>query len=340
MNLIRQLGYPLLLLVVSVVATWSLIGLLKPLLLRYALARPNARSSHVTPTPQGGGIAVVAVVAVEALLLQHVAPSAADGARIGTMLGAVVTLAVLGAWDDIRPLPVLARLVMQVACAVALVAAVPAGSRVLPVLPAPVEAALLVIGLVWFINLTNFMDGIDWITVVEFVPMAIALYLLASRGDLPADLGWIALALAGALIGFAPYNKHVARLFLGDVGSLAIGGLVGWLLVVLAAGGQFVAAAILPMYYLADSGLTLWRRWRRRERLWEAHRTHVYQLASQRGFTVPAIIRRILWLNVALGALGFFAASARYALLSLAALAVAAALTAATMRGLERGNLT
>ena len=94
-----------------------------------------------------------------------------------------------------------------------------------------------------------------------------------------------ALALLGALIGFAPFNRPVARLFLGDVGSLPLGLVAGWLLALLADKGHLAAALLLPLYYLADATITLLRRLARGERVWQAHRTHFYQRATDNGFT-------------------------------------------------------
>ena len=111
----------------------------------------------------------------------------------------------------------------------------------------------------WFVNLVNFMDGIDWMTAAEVVPIAAALVAIGYLGALPPE----AFRGAGARRRddwFAWFNRPVARLFLGDVGSLPIGLLLGWLLVLLAGGGNFAAALLLPLYYLADATITLLRR--------------------------------------------------------------------------------
>ena len=103
----------------------------------------------------------------------------------------------------------------------------------------------------------------------------------------------LASALLGAMIGFAPFNRPVARLFLGDVGSLPIGLLLGWLLLHSPARGHLAAALILPLYYLADATVTLARRIARGEPFWQAHRTHFYQRATDNGFTVPEIVTHV-----------------------------------------------
>ena len=92
----------------------------------------------------------------------------------------------------------------------------------------------------------------------------------------------------------------MARLFLGDVGSLPIGLLVAFCLFDLAAHGGLAAAILLPLYYIADSGLTLVWRLRRGDRVWEAHRQHFYQVAVARGFTVRDVLVRVLAVNLGL----------------------------------------
>ena len=279
-------------------------GLLMPAFQRYALARPNARSSHSVPTPQGGGVAVLLAVLAGLVLFAWtpVSSGVLTPPFLLTGLGALI-LAVAGAWDDIVNLPVLPRLAAQFGAAVLGVAAVARGEPIAFSGTLTTLLPLAVIGLVWFINLSNFMDGIDGITVAEFVPMCGALAVLASMGALSPAAGALAAALTGALTGFAPHNRHVARLFLGDTGSLAIGFVAGCLLLWLLMAGHPVAALILPLYYLADSTLTLALRLLRGENVTQAHRTHFYQRATDLGWSVPAITRRIALVNLGLAAL-------------------------------------
>jgi UDP-N-acetylmuramyl pentapeptide phosphotransferase/UDP-N-acetylglucosamine-1-phosphate transferase len=127
-------------------------------------------------------------------------------------------------------------------------------------------------------------------------------------GGLPVLPTLIAAALCGAMLGFAPSNRPVAKVFLGDVGSLPIGLLLGWCLLQLAWHHQVAAALLLPLYYLADATLTLLRRMARREPFWAAHRTHFYQRATDNGFTVPRVIGEVFLLNLVLAALAMIAA--------------------------------
>jgi UDP-N-acetylmuramyl pentapeptide phosphotransferase/UDP-N-acetylglucosamine-1-phosphate transferase len=155
----------------------------------------------------------------------------------------------------------------------------------------------------WFVNLVNFMDGIDWLTVAEVVPTAATIGAIGFFGMLPPAAIVISLALCGATIGFAFFNRPVAKLFLGDVGSLPIGLLLSWLLLVLAGSGGRAAAILLPLYYLADSTITLLRRAMNREPVWQAHRSHFYQRAVDRGYRVIDIVARVFAVNLALATL-------------------------------------
>lgn len=281
-----------------------LIVLLRPLLQRYALARPNARSSHTTATPQGGGIAVVAATIAAAYAVWFLFAGtnlAAEPSFI--VFAATILIAALGAADDVRSIEVGPRLFVQAVAVAIVIYALPHDLRVLPFLPWGIERILLGLGGLWFINLVNFMDGLDWMTVAEMVPMTVTLALLGVVGSVPPHGALVAFALCGALIGFAYFNRPVARLFLGDVGSLPIGLLVGWLLLLLASGGHLAAAIVLPLYYLADATVTLIRRLARGEPVWQAHRTHFYQLATDRGFTVTEVVARVFAVNIGLCAL-------------------------------------
>ena len=152
----------------------------------------------------------------------------------------------------------------------------------------------------YFVNAVNFMDGIDWMTVAEVVPLAGGLALLGVFGALPASAVLLALALCGAMIGFAPFNRPVARLFLGDAGSLPIGLLLLWLLLLLAGGGHPTAALLLPLYYIADTGITIVWRLAKGETITSAHRSHYYQRALDLGFSVNQIVTRVFVVNILL----------------------------------------
>jgi len=290
-----------LLVVVGVLAaaiSAALIMLLRPLLQRYALARPNARSSHKTPTPQGAGIAVIAAT----LLVGGAFASVTGFAPLIMLFLAVPLVALVGLVDDISPIPVLPRLILQGLAVGLIVFTAPDDLKLLPI-PLIIERTLVLIAGLWFVNLVNFMDGLDLMTVVEAVPITATLALLGVSGILPWPTTAIAVGLCGALLGFAPFNRPVAKVFLGDVGSLPIGLLLGWCLLELAWRGHIAAALLLPLYYLVDATFTLLRRMARREPFWAAHRTHFYQRATDNGFTVTRVVSEVFALNLVLAAL-------------------------------------
>jgi UDP-N-acetylmuramyl pentapeptide phosphotransferase/UDP-N-acetylglucosamine-1-phosphate transferase len=313
-------------LIIAAVLSAVLILLLRPLLQRYALARPNARSSHRVPTPQGGGIAVIAATVI--VTITATALLIGTSAEVLTVLAAAVFIAVVGGVDDLRPLPVLTRLVLQALAVAALIAVMPADIRIVPLLPAWTERLCLFLGVIWLVNFVNFMDGIDWMTVAEVVPLTTAVVALAQLGAVPPPATILALALLGATLGFAPFNKPVAKLFLGDVGSLPIGLLIGWLLLQLARNGAPAAALLLPLYYVADASVTLIRRILAREPFWQAHRSHFYQRASDMGFSAPEIVTRVFATNLALAGLALITVAKPEALVITLSLTTGAALVA------------
>ncbi len=130
----------------------------------------------------------------------------------------------------------------------------------------------------------------------------------------------------------------MARLFLGDVGSLPIGLLLGSLLLLLAAGGHLAAALLLPLYYLADATITLVRRLARGERVWQAHRTHFYQRATDRGFSVTEIAGLVFAVNLGLGALALFTVLAPGRATDIAALVAGGVLVAGLLAAFARGK--
>ena len=330
---------PLMICAAAAVLAAVLCVVLRPLLLRYALARPNARSSHRIPTPQGGGIAVLggAFLALGAAL--WLVPVEGEAIRSVLMLAVAATgLGIVGAWDDIRPLPASVRLVLQAACVGFVLLRAAPELRLFPeLLTLPVERALALLAGGWFVNLVNFMDGLDWITVAGIVPLAATLALAGMTGTIDPVTGWLAAGLCGGLLGFAPFNRPVARLFLGDVGSLPIGLVTAYLLYRLAGTGAFAAALILPLYHITDATITLLRRLARGERVWEAHRTHFYQQATTNGFSVPGVVGRVALLNLALAAIAGVSLIRPALPVQFACLAVAALLTGLLLRRFATG---
>jgi UDP-N-acetylmuramyl pentapeptide phosphotransferase/UDP-N-acetylglucosamine-1-phosphate transferase len=284
----------------AAVLSAGMIWAILPWLLRHTLAKPNARSSHRVPTPQGAGIAVIGATLLVAGAIAAWAPTL----HIPVVLfAATLFVAIVGFADDVRSIPILPRLMLQALAVGVVVFTAPGDLRIAASCPLWIERGLLLLAGLWWVNLVNFMDGLDWMTVAEVVPIAGALVVLGTLGEFPPSAVVVAAALCGAIIGFAPFNRPVAKVFLGDVGSLPIGLLLGWCLLQLAFQLQLAAALLLPLYYLLDATVTLLRRLTRREPFWAAHRTHFYQRATDNGFTVLRVVSEVFALNLALAAL-------------------------------------
>jgi UDP-N-acetylmuramyl pentapeptide phosphotransferase/UDP-N-acetylglucosamine-1-phosphate transferase len=256
---------------VSAVLAFLLVGAVRMLALRHGvLDHPTERSSHATATPRGGGLGVmIAVLALGAWS----AASRSDGAMLLLLLGAAIVAAV-GWLDDRRGLSVRTRLAVHISMgALVGIVAATAGAT------SPIRILLFAWWTFWTVssvNLVNFMDGINGLVASQIAIFAVSLAWSDSAGG---STSFYATVLAAACIGFLPWNFPRARIFLGDVGSGGLGYLVPALaLLAMHEQGVDIVRAHLPVLLLfGDAVVTIARRWRRGERLTEAHRSHLYQ---------------------------------------------------------------
>lgn len=259
------------------------------LMRRYALVRsimdiPNARSSHSAPTPRGGGVAIVLSFLL-ALPVFTLILGASWGVTIA-LLGAGVSVAMVGFLDDHGHIPARWRLLLHFGAAIwALV-----WLRGLP--SVQLFGALVDLGwighvlaafyLVWVLNLYNFMDGIDGIAGVEVITVCMGGALLYGlKGQ--SDLAVFPLLLAAASAGFMYWNFPPAKIFMGDAGSGFLGITLGILSLQAAMfdASWLWAWLILLGVFIVDATYTLLRRLLRGDKVYEAHRSHAYQFASR-----------------------------------------------------------
>lgn len=252
---------------------------------------PNERSSHKKPVPKGGGIAVVTTIFIYFL------SSYSDHYML---LLAMVLLAGISLLADLVNVNPFARLLTHFVVVGAMVISLDI-SLFTPILPGWLDSVIIIIGWVWFINLFNFMDGIDGIAASESFCICggIAL-ILAFAGAFTEGIAHEAMIVLGATAGFWWWNQHPAKIFLGDVGSVPLGFILGYLLIQFANAGFGAAAAILPAYYIMDSTVTLLRRTLERKNLWRAHREHFYQQAAMQLSHHGIIVQLIIGLNLLL----------------------------------------
>jgi len=288
---------------------------------RAILDHPNERSSHTRPTPKGAGLAIVPIVAAAWLW----AGWATGNAHAAPAIVGALALGALSWLDDLKGLSPLARLAGQAFAVAAVLFAAPLPGPVFGgLLPHWLDLAAAGLAWLWFVNLFNFMDGIDGIAGVETAALGLGTALVTVMAGLPPAYLLYGVAVACAALGFLRWNWQPARIFLGDVGSVPLGFLLGWLLLALAAAGQWAAALILPLYYLADATVTLLRRGLRGEPVWRAHRQHFYQLAVGRGLSHAEVAGHVLWVDIVLMALAVVAAGGRPEMALAAASAVVA----------------
>ena len=254
---------------------------------------PGERHSHREATPRGGGAGLVL-----ALVVMAVAPAGMTlpAAIYTVVLPGFVVLALLGWLDDHRPLRARTRFAVQLAVCIFLAWNLPRGGP----FGMPWLAPLAVLFAAWMINLYNFMDGSNGMAAGQGVFAALVLAWLFQGAGAP---GFAALALltAAACLGFLPWNLGRARVFMGDVGSLALGFLFAAMLLYGVAGGAFslpVGLMVMSLF-LADSTLTLLRRVSRGERWYNAHRQHLYQQLIARGWTHGRVLLLYQTINLA-----------------------------------------
>lgn len=306
---------------VAAALSWIAIASLLPWLRRVASARPEARSSHHVPTPQGAGLAVTGAVAFVGLGFL-VFLGAVDQSAI-VLFVAIASAMLVGFIDDVRPQAWRLKLAAQALCAAAATAALPADwpgafSTGLPL----ADGAIATLALVAVMNIVNFIDGIDGITAAHTVPAFAVIALAAAAGTLSLPAGLIAAAAFGAMIGFWWWNRHPAQIFLGDAGSLPVGLLLGWLSLLLAGRGQVAAALLAIAYPLVDGGSTLLRRLVAGKRLTQPHRDHAYQVAVDNGLTVRQVSRTVLLVSFVCGVLAVTALLAGGGWIGIGALAI------------------
>jgi len=259
---------------------------------------PNERSSHSTPTPTGGGMAIVVTFICVLLTAAWVFNLAAGEVYTLAFTGAV--LAVVGYIDDHRHISAQWRLLIHFFVALVLLLSL----NQLPALSVFgwqwqsgwLLSGVCLITLVWLLNLFNFMDGIDGIASVEAIASlggAALIVLVAGGVYWPAIL----LALAGCVLGFQVFNWPPAKIFMGDAGSGFLGFMLGALALITSATGfiSLWAWLILLAVFIADSTLTLVRRAKRGEKVHQAHRSHAYQILSRKwGSHLPVTLLVLL----------------------------------------------
>jgi len=305
---------------IAAALTWTLTCLYRRAMISYGrLEAPSERGMHTVPVPSGAGAAIVAAV----LVLWTISRQPMLGSPDILLLGSLAALAAISWFDDRSGLSPALRLLAHAVAVILMLASLGPEQRVLPAISLVAERVLLGLAWLWFINLFNFMDGIDGLAGSEAIAVSAGYFFIAIVAGFNGPLEEPALIIASATAGFLFWNWHPARVFMGDTGSIALGFLLGWLMIDLACRGLWAAAVILPLYFAADATFTLARRLLRGAKPWQPHRQHFYQRAVMAGKSPSAVVLRVSAANVILVALALL--SIRYPLLALAGAVAAVA---------------
>ena len=257
---------------------------------------PNERSSHTKPMPKGGGWIIVIFLMI--LFLPPIyaygrgfpEPHWTDSFLYIHVPITILGLAILSWLADIKNISPFIRLFFQFFIIFYLLAAVKLTNDAITYLDVVMSSLLIV----WFINIFNFMDGIDGITPSVAITI-LAGYLIATSSNI---ISYDIYSIIFCCLGLLFWNWHPAKIFLGDVGSVILGFICILFLITLAYDGQWGWAISLPMYYILDTSITLINRFIDGKKIWQAHNEHFYQKAVQSGMNHSQVVKLIIALQI------------------------------------------
>ena len=264
------------------------------------LDKPNNRSNHVKPVPLGGGLVVIPLIILVSYLTGYVWAFA--------NIFVFISLFFISLVDDFKNIRALYRLIMHFFCIFIFVQFSLLENINFTLYLKEVYLTIfiyffLIVGITWFINAFNFMDGIDGITAIQIIFLTCSLMFFNLFLNL--DNNVLHYCILGVILGFLFYNWHPARIFLGDSGSIPLGFLMLFLLVEFSFSGYWIAVLILPMYYLLDTSITLFIRACRNEKFWQPHSQHFYQKAVRNGQSHKKVCIKIILLSIGLFVFSF-----------------------------------
>ncbi|MRN42351.1 MULTISPECIES: glycosyltransferase family 4 protein [unclassified Brucella] len=292
----------------------------------FLAARMSSRSNHSIAARQIGGLALIPAILVTLAIFT---PDLEVNMQLFLCLsGASLLLWAIGGLDDRYELSEIIRLGSQFLAAITVLYGLGPDFRLLPnLLPYWLEATLIVFALIIAINVTNFMDGLDLMTVAGLGVPLVGIALLGAMGLTGLTSSGIGAVAAGGLLGFALFNRPPASIFLGDSGSPPLGLIAGTALLLLARETHIVVALVLPLYYILDAGTTIVMRAAQGENILKAHSKHAYQIAKRGGWSVPKVVAHVALLNAILIACVVALLALDHPLAQLAFLLVAAVAT-------------
>lgn len=268
----------------------------------------NDRSSHKKPTPRGGGYYFAILTGLFALIWLHIGEPILHQTYVVTLTLCGFFIAYLGWLDDRYSISAKLRFICQfLAVGLCIYMLPPVLEGVMPLF---IEKILLVLAWVWFVNLYNFMDGIDGIAAIQ---AAFISYILSLA--MPS-IAPILLVLMGSVLGILRFNWHPARVFMGDTGSTYLGFILAGLMIyslTLDFVGGFWTSLIISAIFILDATFTLIKRAFQGKKPWQAHKEHFYQRAVLVGMTHSQVVKRVIILNILFSFLALLTIATPYA---------------------------
>lgn len=290
---------------ISAAASFALTFLVTDILVIYLSRKsildiPNARSSHTIPTPRGGGWALIGAQFVTWPLIALLTNDHLQTAPLFPLLVSALILMYISWLDDLRSVSPFFRLLCQALSVVIILMTF--GSEGLffqGLFPFVLDRILIVLAFIWWINLFNFMDGIDGISGQQTIFLCLGFAILFFWTG-TVDLGLYSISLLFAALAFLVWNWHPARIFLGDIGSIFLGFITGWLMLHLLSKGLWFQVLFLPGFYYADATMTLLKRLVRKENIFKPHQQHFFQRPILNGLPAHKICKTIILYNTVL----------------------------------------
>ncbi|MFL2662625.1 MAG: hypothetical protein ACJ0G0_03920 [Alphaproteobacteria bacterium] len=268
---------------------------------------PTDRSNHKIPTPRGAGLIIIPVVAISTLIFFYLIEQIFFEWIIIFLL--CFLLGMISFIDDIKNLGTKVRLFLHFfIVSLSLIIYIEPITMNLFSAPLLYEKYIpliicflfvfILISWMWIINLYNFMDGIDGLTALQVCTVAVCTNFLSILGYINEEYQYFSLILFSVYLAFYQFNQSPAKIFLGDVGSIPSGYLVGFIMIsCLLTNGILLPIVIVNMYYILDSSITLLIRFYKRDNVLEAHSDHFYQKMIRKGYQHSYVIKWIFALN-------------------------------------------
>jgi UDP-N-acetylmuramyl pentapeptide phosphotransferase/UDP-N-acetylglucosamine-1-phosphate transferase len=291
---------------VAILASFALTKILIDLMPKLGIVDiPSTRRAHSQITPRGGGLSFVFIYSILLPIFEYMFVGSIEDSIL--VLQIFLPISIVSFWDDVSHVRIPLRLFIHILCSMLAIMWLVHPTPILHYeIPVYIDLAIGTLALLTFLNIYNFMDGIDGITASQSLHFSVTILLLCVvRYDLIPNVDMViitAVIIGGWSLGFICFNWSPAKIFLGDVGSISLGFLIGVCLLIIASASAklFAACVIASLYYIADGGMTILIRIVKGERIWEPHLQHFFQKSIQKGKSHKRTVKRIIKCNLLL----------------------------------------